>query len=246
MSNNSKNKQSSLTLVSGFWVIPNKHDTKYFEWFERTLQIDCPYVFFGNEESINIVKKYRKDLPTHYILLEIKDFYTYKFYNDIKTHPLHCPSKELNLIWNEKIFLIKRAMELNIYDSEFYGWIDAGICIYRDENMKPSKKAFPNKEKLMALPKNKLIFASSDCETFMPQFANNLYYYHYISGSTYILHKSFIDTFLGIYKSYLDFYLPQGNWMHTDQVLLTYIYTQSPEIFYKFANGYGNILPLLE
>ena len=43
---------SPLTLVSGYWVIPNKHDNKFFEWFDRTLKINCPYVFFGNEESI--------------------------------------------------------------------------------------------------------------------------------------------------------------------------------------------------
>jgi len=235
-----------LTLVSGFWLIPNKHDNKYFDWFERTLKINCPYVFFGNEESINIVKRYRDGLPTHYVLLEIKDFYTYKYYNEMQIHPVHCPSKELNMIWNEKIFLIQKAKELNVFGSEFYGWIDAGICIYRDQNCAPSKRPFPNVEKLMKMPKDRLIFASSDCETFMPHLANNFYYYHYISGSTYILHKSFVDTFLGIYKSYLDFYLPKKDWKNTDQVILTYIYAQTPELFFKLSDGYGNIIPLLE
>ena len=145
-----------LTLVSGYWVIPNKHDNKFFEWFDRTLKINCPYVFFGNEESINIVKKYREGLPTHYVLLEIKDFYTYKYYDSIQTHPIHCPSKELNLGWNEKLFLIQKAKDMDIFGSEFYGWVDAGICIYRDI-MPPSNK-FPDENKLLKLPKDKLLF----------------------------------------------------------------------------------------
>jgi hypothetical protein len=237
------NSLNPLTMVSGFWVVPNKHDNKFYDWFEKTLRVNCPYVFFGNEESINIVKKYRRELPTHYVLLEIKDFYTYKYYNNIQTHPLHCPSKELNLIWNEKIFLIKRALDMNIFNSEFYGWIDAGICIYRDKA--PSKVTFPNINKLIKLPKDKLIFSSSDCETFMPQFVNQNYYYHYISG-TYMIYKSFINKFLENYKSCIDFYLPLNSWKHTDQVILTYIYAKNPELFYKFADGYGSILPLLE
>ena len=35
------------------------------------------------------------------------------------TDPIHCPSVEVNLIWNEKIFLIKRALELNPFLSDF-------------------------------------------------------------------------------------------------------------------------------
>jgi hypothetical protein len=139
-------------------------------------------------------------------------------------------------IWSFNLFQ-------RLFDSEFYCWIDAGICIYRD--IMPTSKKFPNINKLIKLPKDKLLFSSSDCETFMPHMANNFYYYHYISG-TYMLHKSFIDTFLGIYKSYLDFYLPKKDWKNTDQVILTYIYAQTPELFFKLAHGYGAILPLLE
>jgi hypothetical protein len=58
---------NNLTIVSGFWKVVNKHDNKFDNWFSKTLKINCPYIFFGNEESINIVKKHRKSLPTHYI-----------------------------------------------------------------------------------------------------------------------------------------------------------------------------------
>jgi hypothetical protein len=83
------------------------------EWFENSLQINCPYVFFGNKETIEIVKQYRKSLPTFYIEYDIQDFVTNKYKHKMLTHPIHCPSVELNMIWNEKIFLIQKAFKLN-------------------------------------------------------------------------------------------------------------------------------------
>jgi hypothetical protein len=44
----------------------------------------------------------------------------------------------------------------------------------------------------------------------------------------------------------VDFYLPRNDWKNTDQVILTYIYGQTPELFFKLADGYGAILPLLQ
>ena len=37
----------------------------------------------------------------------------------------HCPSIELNLIWNEKIFMIQRALKINPFSSDFFMRIDA-------------------------------------------------------------------------------------------------------------------------
>ena len=45
-----------------------------------------------------------------YIELNIEDFITYKYRNKMIIDSIHCPSVELNLIWNEKIFLIINHM----------------------------------------------------------------------------------------------------------------------------------------
>ena len=52
----------------------------------------------------------------------------------MKTHPKHCPSIELNLIWNEKIFFIEKAKNINPFNSEYFMWVDAGICTFRKKN----------------------------------------------------------------------------------------------------------------
>jgi hypothetical protein len=228
-----------LTMVTGFWYVKNKHDDKFDTWFSKTININCPYVIFGNEESINIIKKYRKDLPTHYINCEIIDFYTYQYIDKIQTHPLHCPSKELNMIWNEKMFLINKAKILNIFNSDYFAWIDAGICTFRDEN--PPLIQFPDINKLLILPKNKFIFTSSENPTFYPEFVNNDYYHH-ISAGIFIMHKSFINIFVGIYTNFIDELLPKRNWIYTEQVILTHMYLKHPNLFYKLTDGYGAII----
>ena len=133
----------SLTCVSCFFEIKNKHGDNFYKWFDNSLKINCPYIIFGNKSSLDKIKKYREGIPTYYIEIEIIDFFTYKYYNSVQLHPIHCPSKELNLIWNEKIFFIEKAKNLNIFNSEYFAWVDAGIYIYRDN--KPPKEPFPSR-----------------------------------------------------------------------------------------------------
>jgi len=233
----------SLTIVSGYWKITNKHGSKYDAWFANSLKINCPYVFFGTKETIEMARQFRGSLPTTYIELEIKDFHTSKYAKDIIVHPAHCPSTELNLIWHEKIFLMKKVVQLNPYCSDYFAWVDAGICTYR--TTAPPSVPFPSVEKLQALPQNKFVFTSSDAPVFRKQMVGPTRYFHYIAGTSYLLHSSFVDNFAAIYDSYLASYLPQRGTIYTDQVLLTYIYKDHPELFHRLGHGYGEIVPLL-
>jgi hypothetical protein len=229
-----------LTAVSGYWVVKNKFNTEYLTWFQHTLTINCPYVFFGNTESIELAKKYRGNLPTHYIECDISDFYTYTYRDRMITHPRHCPSVELNMIWNEKVFLIEKASKLNPFNSDFFAWIDAGICTYRDNA--PPTRPFPDLNKLMLLPKDKCIFTSTDNPIFEPYKLST--YYHYIAGTSYILHADIIPQIIYLYKEYLEHIMNKDS-IYTDQVILTHIYNAHPELFHCLGHGYGEVIPLL-
>ena len=218
-----------VTIVSGYWAIKNKHNNKYLEWFNNTLKINCPYIFFGNFDSIQIVKKFRKDLPTFYINMELESFYNYKFYDVIQTDTYHCPTKELNIIWNEKIFLMNIAKNLNIFDSDYFIWCDAGICNYR--NNSPPTEEFPKLEKILSIPHDKFIYTSCDEDS------------NKVSG-TFMIYKDFIPIFLDIFKTYLDNYDKNKNY-YTDQIILTNIKNDYPDIFYKISDGYGKLIEVL-
>jgi len=94
------------------------------------------------------------------------------------------------------------------------------------------------------LPTDKFIFTSSDRPDFQVQYVSPTNYYHYISG-TFMLHRSFIDEFAELYKTYLEAYMSKEN-IYTEQVILTYIFKDRPHLFYKLGHGYGALLHLLK
>ena len=99
--------------------------------------------------------------------------------------------------------MIQQALKLDPFSSEFFMWIDAGICVYRDNP--PSSISFPNINVLNKLPKDKFIYSSTDRTTYSDKFQKGEYHlYHLISGTTYILHKNIIDSFVELYKEYLN------------------------------------------
>jgi hypothetical protein len=230
----------TTTCVSGYWNIKNKHDDKFFTWFKNTLQINCPYVFFCSKEMIEIIKKYRNGLPTYFIECNIEEFYTYKYKNEVLTHPKHCPSVELNLIWNEKIFLLQKASIINPYNSEYFIWVDAGLCTYRHTS--PPSTIFPNINKLKYLSKDKFNYSSSELTIYDEnKFNTSNTLHHHISG-TYVLHKNIIEKVVELYKTYLDKLVLNKNTLITDQIVLTHIYNDNKELFYKLCDGYGEIV----
>jgi len=232
----------NLTCVSTFFKVKNKYTyDKYIKWFQNTLDINCPYVFFANKEGIELIKPFRKDYPTYYIECEIEDFVTYSYKDRMITHPIHCPSIELNLIWNEKIFMLQKAKNLNPFQTDWFKWIDAGINIYRNKTPQQNISPLNIANKLDKLPNNKMIYSSS--EPYKPTQITKINYCHHISGTTYIIHKNAIDNFATIYKHYLEIIDKNNIW--TDQVIWTHIYKKYPKIFYKLCDGYGKITSYL-
>ena len=198
-------------------------------------------MFFGDKESLEIIKKYREGFQTFYYECDIKDFFTYKYKNKLTTDPIHCPSIELNLVWHEKIFLVKKAMLLNPFNSEWFQWIDAGIFNYR--NVNPPKIQFPNIYILNSLPENKFIFSSS-IDTININLVSKFNYYHYIAATSFILHINFIPIFSEIYDSYLEKNLDK-NLLLTEQVIYTLIFKDIPSLFFQISNGYGSVTSFL-
>ena len=229
---------SHITCVTSYFRTKNKHGDRFKEWFKNTLLIKCPYVFFVDKQSASLVKKYRRGLPTLYVEMEIEDFYTNKYKDKIVTHETHCPSVELNLIWNEKMFMMQKAYELNPFKSEWFKWIDAGICLYRDAP--PPRCLFPrNINKLNFLPKDKLIFSSTTIE-YHPSLVTRTSYYHHVSAGSFLLHGNVVNEFADIYKDYLEKLVDRNN-IWTEQVLLTHMFKDFPDKFCRLCYGYGEV-----
>ena len=138
------------------------------------------------------------------------------------------------MIWNEKIFLIQNALKINPFNSNFYCWYDAGLCLFRDRKI-PEIKLYSS-----FLKKNKISFTNP---SHVKKFEKNKlkeYGYHYVTG-TYIIPKNIIPIVTKMYKQYLDNYV-DNKLLWTDQVIWTHIYNDYPELFENIGEGYGYVI----
>jgi hypothetical protein len=234
---------SNFTCVSGFWNVSNKHGNKFNDWFKNTLAINCPYVFFTAKENIKTIHKFRKDYTTYFIEKNINDFKTYNLNMKNKIHNTHVPSKELGLIWLEKMNLVLEASIVNPYKSVWFCWIDSGICIYRDKT--PPLSPFPNPNKMHLLSSTQINYCTS--ETISNDNLNkikNWEYIHNISGTSFILHISLIKKIYDLFYNYLNKCINETNEFicYSDQCIWSHIYVDYPELFNKIGDGYGNII----
>lgn len=227
--------KNELTCVTGYWKVKNKHGVKFNNWFSKTMNVDHPYIIFC-DESRNLIETHRKSFPTTYIDLSLDNCYLHNK-QGIWTHPTHCPSVALNTIWNEKVFLLRRAKEINPYNSEWFVWIDAGICSWRNRTTEQPLRLKQNV--LSNLPKDKFIFCSSNSQFVQKNVLPNVYY-HYVSAGIFLMHHSIIDKFCVDYQKCLDDLLVQKA-RFTEQVAYTHLYARQPELFFRLMHGYGAI-----
>ena len=160
-----------------------------------------------------------------------------------ETDNTHVPSKELGLIWLEKMNLVLEASKLNPYNSEWFCWIDAGICSYRDKM--PSNNLFPNPDKLNLLSKTQINYSSSeDISNYDLQKIKNWDYVHNFAAGCFIIHISIIKRIHELFYKYLDICILETTQFtcYSEQSILTRIYIDYPELFNKVGNGYGQIV----
>lgn len=199
------------------------------------MKINQRYIFFTNETGNDYekIKKYRNEngYETCFIDYSLDRFHSKQYASDDWIHSLHIPSKELGMIWNEKIHLLKLAKYIDDNQTEFYIWIDAGVCVYREN--KPPQKRF-NLKDINSLPKNKLCYS------------HVIEDYHEFAATVLIIHSSFIDEFHYYYYEMLKYCvenISEDKWRcGSEQFIFTKLMEVKPDFFYKIAEGYGQNL----
>jgi hypothetical protein len=149
-------------------------------------------------------------------------------FSDFKDKWLHrrdVPSKDIGVIWLDKIFMIQDAMHRNPYQSNWFCWHDAGNAYYRDMPIRSS--LWPSRSGLQTLPTNKFIYTSS----WYPLTD------HSVAGTSFMFHKNImnllIEYFWAVYKSCDD------DKCGSDQILFSRMKDIHPDFFYQIGYGYG-------
>jgi hypothetical protein len=152
----------NTTIVTAYFELPNSKasPTKYNEWMQNMLIIDCPMIIFCDQKSKEIISPFREKWleQTYFITLTFEEFHCFRYFNvfvndyNTKDHEkYHNPY--LYLIWNEKTHFLKRAVEINHFQHNFFLWVDIGC--FRKPNTQFLH--WPNPEKINNLPKDKIL-----------------------------------------------------------------------------------------
>ena len=237
--NNEMTAVDNITVVSGYWKVNSKydHDT-YDNWFKNTLNINQRYIFFCDEKDFDYIKSFRNDYETEFINHSLDNFYSSRYATNDWIHFINSPSKEVSMIWHEKMNMLKMAKDHDIVQhvnpNEFYIWIDSGIASYRDKSPPTTRL---NLKDINSLPHDKVChsaeFIHNDCMLDGSKSNRDIF-----AATCIIMHRDIIDKIHYLYYNLLD----ECNRMHVEegycgqeQRIFTDMKDKYPDLFYKMS-----------
>lgn len=241
----------TTTIVTAFFNFSKKKfDTNaYHYWINNYLPyVNNPMVIFTDKESYELIKQIRSpyEMKTDIIIIDIKDFYTYKYLDHWKKdierdHEKNYHSIELYMIWNEKTNFLKLAIDKNKFNSDYFIWTDIGMI--REEYYKPLLNNFPNNKKIESLDKSKIYLLN-----FIPNIdKENLKYvinidfdniyptekYRFkscIGGGVIFGHKNAINEWFKEYYEMLELFVKADYFAGKDQSIMANVCVKNPNL----------------
>jgi hypothetical protein len=118
---------------------------------------------------------------------------------------------------------MKKAMDLNPFNTEFYCWSDIGMV--RDETTLSYIKTFPSSKMLNIIDKTKVYLLNVKTRIILPYIPR-----HYIGGGFIMCHKDMVDIWYDNYYSMLNEFMKKDLFAGKDQNIMNVIYDNFPEI----------------
>jgi len=240
---------NNITFATCWYNMKSKFNKNtYKNWITNFLyNVDnFNLVIFTNKESFSFINEIINKNNTH-IKIIIKEFEEFKTWNKRKNwienhnnnNTLNFKSRwntdwKLNMLWNEKISFVKYVKDINIFDTEWYGWCDIGY--FRGGNGLTTQdiKHWPNNTKISALNNGKIYYGlpgnRSDLNKYVKMlidknekgFPKQLIPIEQISiaGGFFLSNKEQIDWWYNIYYTRLYEYLDNNILVKDDQYII--------------------------
>jgi len=228
----------SITIVTAYYELPHKKYSSmhYSVWCRLYLKnTDANMIIFTDESSLPVLQEYRKNYldKTKFVIQSLQSFYTYKFLeywikDHKRDHERYHHHPYLYMIWAEKSTFLKKAIDMNVYNSEFFCWTDIGMV--REESQLSYINKFPNEEILKTIKTDKVYLLNID-EFTEQELKNNdvCQIFRYIPtariGGGFILgHKDVLQKWSRIYYETLEDFMKKDYFAGKDQSIMACIY----------------------
>jgi len=162
-----------VTIVTAFFDInrSQKGDGRtieeYKEWIKRTLQLNCNLFIVTEEKFKDFFIENRNPAYNACIkIIDFKELHYYKYYNVMKTiieseeyklkidnpNRVECVLPEYNIIQYSKFHCLQMAIDVNLFQSDFFFWMDAGCSrFFLDLDI---SKPYPGQETIQYMTMN--------------------------------------------------------------------------------------------
>ena len=121
-----------ITFSTCYYILKAKYEVNIFlHWCENFLSImtKCNIVFYTNKETLQIlnlnslIKRYLQNENIRVVIYNLEDFHTYNYKSKWKSNHSNnyllnsISSWKLNMLWNEKIHMVKKTMDEKYFDT---------------------------------------------------------------------------------------------------------------------------------
>ena len=159
-----------ITFVTCWYAFKNKFKkSNYEKWISNFLtNVNNFYlVIYTDNHSVSMLYKYINNNPRiKVIILPIHTFYNIKYIEKWKKNQkeniyLRQIEWKVNMLWSEKISFVKKTIEKNYFNTDWYGWCDIGY--FRESKTDLTKQqltGWPNHNVINKLDKTKIHYAN--------------------------------------------------------------------------------------
>jgi len=254
-----------ITLSTCWYILRSKFDIKtYLQWINNLLSIvnNFNLVIYTDAKSFKQLVPLI-DFSNNNIKIIIKpfeDFYTYR-YKDfwINNHKksnlnLHVRTDwKLNMLWNEKVFLVNETIKNKYFDTLYYGWCDIGYFRNRPNDLHTRYlSAWPTNKKILNNPFNSsrdyIHYGCVQNNTINYDKLSNDITNHYVNklttqpsiqfdeicfaGGFFMLRQELIDIYTRLYDEKLMYYFMNNFIIKDDQTIIMDIIFTNQNLFY--------------
>ena len=260
-----------ITLSTCWYILKSKFDIKtYLSWITNLLSIVSNFnlVIFTDHNSfktlINLIDFTNKQIKI--IFKPFDCFYTYKYkdfwiQNHKKSHLfLHSHIDwQVNMLWNEKVFLVNETIQNKYFDTLYYGWCDIGYFRNRSIDLHTHfLNKWPNNHKLLngPLSKNYIHYGCVQNNIFTYSSLQNDIKSHYLNksenqptyqmealcfaGGFFLLKRELIDTYMKLYDEKLMYYFTHNFTIKDDQTIIMDLILTNPTLFCSHTEDDSN------
>lgn len=219
-----------VTVVSAYYEFPSKHSVdEYRRWTDNFARLTCHRILFCDTHCDRFRLVHPHLMVVQWPLeqtdmAELEPVWKAQLPLDPERH-LH-KSHWLYTVWAQKAWFVKRAQELNPFNSTLFMWMDAGA--FRDTRRLPLLRHWPRVERAEQLAADDRIVALAIHPV---PVTKDFLIGDYLGGTSFLATGKGWDRFRDLYWQTLVLALVQGQFVGKDQTVFNNMYLRRPEWF---------------